>query len=134
MKNRFLCPKCRAELKIRDNIIFTGKTETGKRGILLLNQELGNYNLLHEPEFKYKNGEHLHFYCPICQADLGIHDVSEDLAEVIMIDDQDEEYEIIFSVIAGKQCTLKLKDSSIIEKHGSDADEYQNFWGASPSY
>jgi len=100
MSNRFLCPKCRAELKIRDNIIFTGETEQGQRGIILLNQNLGNYNLLHEPNFKYSEGEHIHFFCPICHIDLGIPDINNDLAEVIMIDENNDEYGIIFSVVA----------------------------------
>lgn len=134
MSNRFLCPKCRAELKIRENIIFTGETEHGQKGILLLSQDLGNYNLLHDPDFKYSDGEHIHFFCPICQFGLGIPDVSDDLAEVVMIDENNEEYEIVFSIIAGKKCTIKIKDNNIIEKFGNDVSDYQNYWGAEPSY
>lgn len=134
MENRFLCPKCRSELKVKNNIIFTAKNEMGDKGIILFNQNLGNYNLIHDPNFSIDKGEHIHFFCPICHSNLGIPKVNEDLAEVIMIDSNEIEYEIIFSVVAGKQCTIKLKDNSIIEKYGDDADEYQNFWGAGPSY
>jgi len=134
MKNRYLCPKCRAELKIRDHIIFSGKTEKGIKGILLLSPELGDYSMIHDDNFKYDKGEHIDLFCPVCQANIAIPEVNEDLAEVIMIDEKNVEYKIVFSEVAGKKCTIKIKDQNIIEAFGEDANEYQNHWGAGPRY
>ena len=134
MKNHYLCPKCRAELKIKDYIIFSAETEKGIKGIILLSPELGNYTIIHDDKFKYEEGEHIDFYCPVCRSNLAIPEVNKDLAEVIMIDEKNVEYKIVFSEIAGKKCTMKIKDQNIIEAFGEDADEYQNFWGAGPRY
>ncbi len=51
-----------------------------------------------------------------------------------MIDEDMQEYEIVFSKIAGKKCTYKIKDHKIIERYGDDANAYINFWGEEPRY
>jgi transcription initiation factor IIE alpha subunit len=134
MKNRFLCPSCRSDLKIKNSVIFSAQTEKGLKGLILLSPELGNYSILHVPGFSYAEGEHIDFFCPVCHADLGIHKVSKDLAGVIMIDENKDEYHIVFSEIAGKKCTIKMKENSIIESYGENADEFSNFWGEGPKY
>lgn len=134
METRFLCPKCRADLKIRDHIIFATETERGLRGVLLISPELGNYTIIHDDKFDFIEGEHVDFFCPVCHENLAIEEVDKDLAEVLMIDDKGDEYKIIFSEIAGKKCTIKLKDDKIIESYGEDSDEYTNFWGVTPRY
>jgi len=115
-------------------VIFSAQTEKGLKGLVLLSPELGNYSILHVPAFSYKDGEHIDFFCPVCHTDLGIHKVSKDLAGFIMIDEKKVEYNIIFSEIAGKQCTIKLKENTIVESFGEDAGEFSNFWGAGPKY
>ena len=134
MKSRFLCPECRSDLKIKNSVIFSVKTEKGIIGLVLLSPELGNYSILHAPSITYTEGEHISFYCPVCHASLGIPKVNKDLAGVIMIDEKKVEYNIIFSEVAGKQCTIKLKENAIIESFGADADEFSNFWGVGPKY
>ena len=134
MKNRYLCPSCRSDLKIKYSVIFSAKTQNGVRGMVLLSPELGNYSILHVPSFTYNTGDHIDFFCPVCHANLGIPDVNRDMAEVIMIDEKNEEYRIIFSEIAGKQCTMKIRENTIIESYGQDASGFSNFWGAGPSY
>lgn len=134
MKNRFLCPSCRSELKIKNSVIFSAKTEKGLRGLVLFSPELGNYTILHVPGFTYMEGEHIDFFCPVCHANLGVPEKGKGLAEVVMIDEKGEEYKIIFSETAGKQCTLKIKENTIVESYGDDADEFSNFWGTGPKY
>jgi hypothetical protein len=134
MKNRFLCPTCRSDLKIKNSVIFSAQTEKGIKGLVLLSPELGNYSILHVPAFKYAEGEHIDFFCPVCHANLGIHNLSKDMAGVIMIDEKKVEYNIIFSEKAGKRCTIKMQKNTIIESYGEDADEFSNFWGAGPRY
>jgi transcription initiation factor IIE alpha subunit len=134
MKNRFLCPKCRSDLKVGDHIIFSTETERGLRGVLLISPELGNYTIIHDDKFVFIEGEHVDFFCPVCNENLSLEEADKDLAEVLMIDENEEEYKIIFSEIAGKKCTWKVKDDKIIESFGEDADEYTNFWGSGPKY
>ncbi len=86
METRFLCPKCRADLKIRDHIIFATETERGLRGVLLISPELGNYTIIHDDKFDFIEGEHVDFFCPVCHENLAIEEVDKDLAEVLMID------------------------------------------------
>ncbi|MBM3437152.1 MAG: hypothetical protein FJY07_13160 [Bacteroidetes bacterium] len=134
MKNRFLCPSCRSDLKIKNSVIFSARTEKGQQGLILLSPELGNYSILHVPGFTYTDGEHIDFFCPVCHVNLGIPEVSMDLAGVVMMDAKNIEYNIIFSKIAGKKCTIKMKENKIIESYGEDAGEFSNFWGAVPKY
>jgi len=134
MKNRFLCPSCRSDLKIKNSVIFSAQTENGIRGLVLFSPELGNYSILHVPSFSYNAGDHIDFFCPVCHASLGIPEVNRDLAEIILIDEKKVEYRIIFSEVAGKQCTMKIKENNIVESFGDDAGEFSNFWGAGPTY
>jgi uncharacterized protein YbaR (Trm112 family) len=134
MKNRFLCPECRSNLKVKNSVIFSAQTEKGIRGLILLSPDPGNYSIIHDSEFVYSAGEHIEFFCPVCHANLGIPEVGKDLAEVIMADAKNVEYRIIFSEIAGKRCTIKMKENKIVESWGEDAGEFFNFWGAAPKY
>ncbi len=134
MKNRFLCPSCRADLKIKNSVIFSAHTTGGNKGLVLFSPELGNYSIVHVPGFSYTEGEHIDFYCPVCHANLGLPEKGKDLARVLMIDSKQTEYSIVFSEIAGKQCTLKMKEDTIVESYGEDAGEFANFWGAEPRY
>jgi len=134
MKNRFECPSCRALLNVRDHIVFSAENSKGQRGIFLLSSELGNYQMMHDPEFEYRSGEHLDFYCPVCNHSLGIPKVNMDLAEILLVDDKGEEFEIVFSEIAGKKLTMKIKDNTLVKSYGVNDDEFQNYWGEKPRY
>ncbi|RLD59809.1 MAG: hypothetical protein DRJ05_05855 [Bacteroidetes bacterium] len=134
MKNKYLCPKCRALLNVRDHIVFSAENSKKQKGIFLLNADLGNYQMMHDPEFEHQSGDHIDFYCPVCHNSLGIPKVDKDLAEILMIDKHDEEFEIVFSEITGKKLTMMIKDKTIVESFGDDADEFQNYWGEGPKY
>jgi len=134
MNSKFICPECRALLNVRDHIVFSAENSKKQKGILLLNAELGNYQMMHDPEFEYKSGDHINFYCPVCHHSLGIPKVSESLAKIRMIHENGEEFEIVFSIIAGKELTMKIKNNTIIESFGDGAEEYQNYWGEVPRY
>ena len=121
--NRFLCPECRTDLKVKDNLIFIGENQKQERGIILFCPELGNYQLLHSENFSFEKGEHVNFYCPVCQADLSLSKAKKGLASVILITDNKIEYRIVFSKIAGKQMTIQIKDNEIVEFYGDDNPE-----------
>jgi hypothetical protein len=129
LKINYLCPKCRAYLRVWNNIIFTVKYHSGKkRGILLLNPNLGNYNLIHHSSIKFKEGDMIEFLCPVCHADLTAAGISRKLAHVIMIDENNKEYNVFFSRICGEHSTFKIRQDDIVESYGEDSSAYVDYF------
>jgi len=125
MKIDFLCPKCRGYLRVGDNIILTAKTQLGGEGMLLLHPELGNYKFEHHPSIQFEDGEQIDFYCPICHSKLTSkhHD---DLAMVLMKDENNQTFEVLFSRIKGEKSTYRIIGESM-EIYGKDSGEYVDF-------
>ena len=97
-------------------------------GLLLLNPELGNYDLIHHSSVKYEEGEMVDFLCPVCHADLTANEINKNLAHVIMVDEDNKEYHVFFSKICGEQSTFKIKENDIVEMHGEDSSAYVNYF------
>lgn len=134
MEKRYICPKCRADLKVRKSLIFSAKAQNGSTGLMLFSPELGNYDILHSPSLDYKKGDHLDFLCPVCHENLAVKHDKDHLAEVLMVEEDGTEYEIVFSEIAGKKAILKIKDDVVVDAYGVDAHQYMNYWGVEPKY
>ena len=130
LKLNYLCPGCRSYLRVWNNIIFTVRTtgKNKKRGILLLNPGLGNYNLVHHSSLKFEEGEVVTFYCPVCSEDLTANEINENLVRIILVDETDKEFDVYFSRICGQQSTFKIKEDDIIERFGKDSTTYQNYF------
>lgn len=133
MHTNFICPKCRGYLNVAENIVLTAKPQHGPAGLVFLSPKLGDYRSLTHPTFAAQKGEHVDFFCPICQANLVATEVSSDLARIIMVDDDKCEYEILFSEITGEKCTYKIQDKHV-EQFGESSHHYMNFFGEVPSY
>jgi Zn-finger nucleic acid-binding protein len=133
MANTFMCPKCRGVLNVREYIVFSAKTGGDNRGLLFISPELGNYKLIKHPSFKLTDGEHIDLFCPICHINLAASEVSENLARVVMVDENNFEYQILFSEIIGEQCTYKMSDNDL-EMFGENAPKYMNFFGEEPNF
>jgi len=129
MKNNYICPYCKGHLKVGNDIIFSVRTKDQDRGILLLSPELGNYRWRKHDTLQLVEGERLETFCPMCHSNLRAINVNRNLAEVIMVDENGEEYEIYFSEIVGEHCTYKIHDSDI-ESFGDDSDDYMNYFGS----
>jgi len=127
MKTRFLCPHCRATLRIRENIIFKVKTEDHRMGILLLNPSLGNYSYISSPDLKFEDGEKVEFLCPVCCENLAAKNISTDLVDIIMVDNEKKEYHVYFSSIAGEHTTFKIEKDNVVEQFGKDSSAYLNY-------
>ena len=132
MNHNYLCPACRGQLKVNNNIIFSVKNKNGDGGLLILSPELGDYIIKKHPTFEYNDGEHVDFFCPICHSNFASK-ISKNLAEIIMIDESNTEYKIYFSEIAGEKCTYKISDGEV-ESYGKDSTQYINFFGEKPNY
>lgn len=128
MENSYLCPYCRGQLKVAEHIVFSAKTETGKRGILFLSPQLGDYHCINNDSFQLEEGEHLEILCPICHSNLTAMNVNENLAEIIMVDKNNEEFYIYFSEIVGEKCTYKIHNKDI-ESYGENSAQYMNYFG-----
>ncbi len=128
MKNEYICPYCRGNLKIDNDIVFAVRTQSEQRGIIMVSPKLGNYRYRKHPDLKLKDGDLLETFCPMCHSNLKAINVNTNLAEVIMVDENGDEYQIYFSEIVGEHVTFKIKDSDM-ESYGDDTEGYINFFG-----
>jgi len=125
MKIDFLCPKCKGYLRVGDNIIFTTKTKSWSGGVLLLHPKLGNYKFEHHPSIKFEEGEQIDFYCPICHTKLTSKH-HEHLAMVLMKDENNQTFEVLFSRITGEKSTYCIIGESM-DVFGKDSNSYIDF-------
>ncbi len=123
--NDFLCPKCKGHLRVGDHIIFKVKNGEKKHALLLLNPQIGNYSSIKHPSFDYKEGEYLEFMCPLCNASLK-SDIHENLALVLMKDEEGKSFAVYFSQIAGEHSTYET-DGDSVHIEGEDAGRYTYF-------
>ena len=76
------------------------------QSILLLNPEIGNYNLIHHSSIEFSEGEMLDFICPVCRADLTAIGIHRNLVRIILIDEKNAEFDVYFSKICGEHSTF----------------------------
>ncbi len=121
----FLCPKCRGDIRVGDNIIFKVRNHRKQTGLLLLSPQIGNYTSIKHPSFEIENGEFLEHYCPICDASL-VSDIHPNLAHVILQDEAGKSNDVYFSQIVGEQSTFET-DGESVHIEGADAGRYTYF-------
>lgn len=131
MEMNYLCPHCRAQLKIDNELILTIKShKTKHNGLLILDPQVGNYSLRYHETIDFEKGEEFDIYCPICFKELKAKKVNPKLLYLIMQNKQGEEFEIYFSRIFGEHSTFVLSHDNIIERKGEDASTYYNYFSA----
>jgi len=132
MERSFHCPFCHGQLYINERIIFSARTADHQRGLVMLTPEFGDYRALKHPDFKIRPGEHVDFFCPICHSNLIVERENKKFTRIMMLE-VGEEYEVMFSQIAGQKATYVIGEKTF-EAYGDDANENTNFWGVSPNY
>lgn len=130
-QDEYICPKCGGFLKVNVKIIFIAQKSDGKKGIILLNPELGDYKRITHTTMDLTDGEHLTFLCPICHSDLSANEINKNLARIIFIDKNDTEYKILFSEIQGEKCSYRICKKEV-EAFGEDSSRYLNYFGSGP--
>ena len=125
MTNQFLCPLCRSYLNAGENLIFSVESENGQKGLLLLHPELGNYSVITNPNFIIEEGMKYEFYCPVCHTKLAT-DINKNLSRVILKDSENNEYEVLFSKIAGEKSTYTIVGENV-NMYGEDYGNYVDF-------
>jgi uncharacterized protein YbaR (Trm112 family) len=133
MAKDFICPYCKGNLNIEDEILLAVRNHDAKRGLISLSPEIGKYETKTHPSFSLSQGEHNDFFCPICHANLAALEFNENLAKVLMMDENKQVYEILFSGIEGEHCTYKIHNHDI-ESFGEDSQTYMNHFGEFPKY
>ncbi len=123
--NDFICPKCRSVLNIEHNIIFSVQARNDQNGLILLSTKIGDYTVKNQDNIVFDKGEKLEFFCPICRESLSATDVNENLARVIMLDEEKNEYQILFSIVAGEYCTYMISNENF-QSFGDDSVIYMN--------
>lgn len=121
----YMCPHCRGYISLQDCLIFSVRTPDYNVGMISLHPELGNYGITKHEGFQFQEGDELDFYCPICHAELA-STLHSSLAKIIMIDENNREFEILFSKKAGEKSTFKIEGETM-EIFGDDSAEYIDF-------
>ena len=126
MNANYICPHCRAYLNVSDRIVISAKNEKGQRGVLLFSIHLGDYEILKHPNFDMEENEKLNMFCPSCHKSLKDSKVHENIYKILMQDEEDHEYEILFSGVYGERCTYQISEEKV-HSYGEDAGKYLNF-------
>jgi hypothetical protein len=84
--------------------------------------------LIHHSSIEFKEGEMLDFICPVCRADLTAVKVNSNLVKIVMIDENNIEFDVYFSKICGEHSTFLIQEDDIIEKYGEDSSSYVNYF------
>ena len=127
MAVEYLCKVCRGHLKVETSIVLAAaKNNSSIRGLIFLNPEIGNYTTTTHSTFRIEEGAGYTYTCPICHSQLNSAKYNH-LVRIIMIDEQNKEFDIYFSDIAGEKCTYKISGSNI-EKQGPDAKLYDKYF------
>ena len=122
METSYLCPKCKKNLNVGDFVIFSAKTKNKNSGLLMLSSELGNYKVTKNPSFNYETGDSIAFFCPVCHANLNC-EKNDNLARVLLVDEKGNEFNVVFSSIAGEQSTYAITGDNV-EMYGEHSGHY----------
>jgi hypothetical protein len=125
MANNYYCPICRSNMNIDNSIVFSAKSPDNEKGLIFLNNELGDYTKTTHPDFILREGVEYKFYCPVCHAKLNKED-NHHLVKVLMTDKTGKEFEINFSNIIGENCTYKIEDKKA-EAYGPHSERYSKY-------
>lgn len=126
MNANYMCPNCRVYLNVGDRIIISAKNDKGTRGILLFSIHLGDYEIRKHSGFDLEEKDVISMYCPCCHKSLRHPQVHENIFKVIMQDEEDQEYEILFSGIYGEKCTYQINEEKV-QPYGDHASNYLDF-------
>ena len=132
MSLNYVCPHCNGYLNLEDCLIFSVETKEKKVGLISLHPELGNYEFKKHPDFDFKAGVELEFYCPVCHTPLA-SDKHKKLAKIIMVDEDNNEYDVLFSKVVGEKSTYKIEGETM-EVFGDDSAEYIDFINLSMNF
>ncbi len=127
MKKSYHCMHCQGILNPNIKVIL-GAEVHGQRGLILLNAQLGDYEVLHPENLALRDGFKINFFCPVCHANLR-SPYDQNLVELGFYDGK-QEGRVEFSRIYGEHATYVVTEEEICS-HGDSASLYGgvNFFG-----
>ena len=126
MNANYICPHCRNYLNVNDRIVLSAKNEKGQRGVLLFSIHLGDYEILKHSNFEMEEQEKIMLFCPCCYKSLIDKRIHVNIYKILMQDEEDQEYEILFSGVYGERCTYQITEEKV-HSFGEHASKYLDF-------
>lgn len=126
--NRYYCPHCKALLNPGTKVIFV-IGHGGKRGLLLLSPEFGDYAVVLAESIPIEEGRLYYFQCPVCHLDL-TSSVNQNLVEIVCREPTGTQALVDFSRVAGEHATF-VRGPGGVRAFGEHATRYEsvNFFG-----
>jgi hypothetical protein len=126
--NRYYCPHCKALLNPGTKVIFV-IGHGGKRGLLLLSPELGDYAVVMAESIPIEQGRLYYFQCPVCHLDL-TSSLDQNLVEIVCREPDGTRSLVDFSRVAGEHATF-VRGPGGLRSFGEHAARYEsvNFFG-----
>jgi hypothetical protein len=119
----YSCPYCDSVVNPDETVILLG--ERGSIQCLLgFHPQPGNYTIYVAPGIDMSRGDLWDFLCPICRANLRSEE-HDNLCKLICWQGQKRRL-VLFSRVVGEQATYTVEDQTVDEKHGTDADQYDD--------
>ncbi len=116
------CPTCSASLNIENNVVLIAEKENGESGIVFLDTELGDYTKVKHSSLKFKKGETVKLFCPVCHKNL-LCLPDYNLARLVLKDKYGENLTVLFSVKFGEEETYVMRDNIVHESFGKHKKE-----------
>lgn len=123
MEVTYLCPFCRGAINAENNIILSAKSATGKVGLILLHEEIGNYSVVMSPTLTVKKDEVVDMFCPVCNKSLNTLK-GEYLAKYIRLENGIKESNVIISRKCGEKITFVIDDKKMVESYGESLSRF----------
>ena len=121
---KYTCPYCFVQLNINGQIVLVGEFPNGHKGLILLSDEIGNYTVHFSSDIHLEKGEKANFSCPCCHKSLE-YSKNNNFVRLVKINEQNEEFSVVFSAIFGEHCTYKISEERTLT-YGESAIKYQN--------
>ena len=89
-----------------------------------MSDEIGNYTVHFSSDIHLEKGDKVNFLCPCCHKSLE-YSKNNNFVRLVKINEQNEEFSVVFSAIFGEHCTYKISEERTLT-YGESAIKYQN--------
>ena len=128
MSLTYYCPKCDSTLNPNMRVVLIA-SYGGKRGIVLMSSQLGNYQVICDKGFlqKVTKGDAVDFSCPVCHESL-TSEAHPNFTELKIVNSEKAGHELCllrFSRISEEHATF-LYDGDSVKEFGEEAGVFRD--------